>query len=64
MLNGIFLLLDSYVKGKSKLSLTRMKQKPSEKVIAISRNNMKFEYEFYNFIKERFHKLKRSLGIK
>jgi hypothetical protein len=24
---------------------------------------MKLEYEFYDFIKERFHKLKRSLDI-
>lgn len=59
----LFLLLDSYLTAKSTLSLTRMKQNPSKEVVAISKENMKLEYEFYNFIKERFHKLKRSLGI-
>jgi hypothetical protein len=29
----------------------------------MSKENMKLEYEFYDFIKERFHKLKRSLDI-
>ena len=58
-----FLLLDSYMKAKSTLSLTRLKQNPSKEVFAISKKNMKLEYEFYNFIKGRFHKLKRSLDI-
>jgi hypothetical protein len=58
-----FLLLDPHMPPKSVLSLTRKKQKPSEKVIAMSKENMKLEYEFYDFIKERFHKLKRSLDI-
>ncbi|CAB3990562.1 uronyl 2-sulfotransferase [Paramuricea clavata] len=54
---------DPYMPPKSVLSLTRKKQKPSEKIIAMSKENMKLEYEFYDFIKERFHKLKRSLDI-
>jgi hypothetical protein len=47
----------------TELTVTRNKQKPSEKVVAISKENMKLEYEFYDFIKERFYILKTSLGI-
>ncbi|XP_028415482.1 uronyl 2-sulfotransferase-like [Dendronephthya gigantea] len=54
---------DPNIPQKSVLSLTRKKQKPSEKVIAISRGNMKLEYDFYDFVKKRFHQLKHSLDI-
>ena len=64
--NELFLtvsILDPSVVPKSVLSLTRKKQKPSERVLAIAKEYMKLEYEFYDFIKERFHKLKKSLDI-
>lgn len=44
-------------------SQTRHKKKPSEKVIAMAKKLMHLEYEFYDFVKERFHALKKELGI-
>ncbi|XP_033099539.1 uronyl 2-sulfotransferase-like [Anneissia japonica] len=44
-------------------ALTKAKEKPSPKVTAILKDQMALEYRFYNFVKSRFHALKRKLGI-
>ncbi|XP_046847636.1 uronyl 2-sulfotransferase-like isoform X2 [Xenia sp. Carnegie-2017] len=59
----LFKTPDLDISEKSNLTLTRMKRKPSEETVSTMKGEMKLEYEFYNFIKERFHKQKRSLNI-
>lgn len=54
---------DTTLHRKAAISQTRNKQQPSENVIAIAKERMTLEYEFYDFIKERFHTLKKELAI-
>ena len=48
---------------KNASTLTKFKEKPSPDAQAIMRKSMKFEYEFYYFVKDRLDLQKQSYGI-
>ncbi|XP_041461758.1 uronyl 2-sulfotransferase-like, partial [Lytechinus variegatus] len=64
--------LDSFLRfeqiaqsNKSSVGVTKYKQKPSAKTALYVRNVlMKYEYQFYNWIKDRLHQQMTNLGIK
>jgi len=43
---------------------TANKKGPSPKVAAIVKKHLEIEYDFYNFVKDRFHRLKAELGLR
>ena len=43
---------------------TANKKGPSPKVEAIMKEHLELEYDFYNFVKDRFHRLKAELGLR
>ncbi|XP_011678002.2 uronyl 2-sulfotransferase [Strongylocentrotus purpuratus] len=47
----------------SAVSKTSFKKMPSARSVEIMKERMKLDYEFYDYVKERFHKLKRHLGV-
>ncbi|XP_041480715.1 uronyl 2-sulfotransferase-like [Lytechinus variegatus] len=47
----------------SSVSKTAFKKMPTTKTVEIMKDRMKLDYEFYDYVKERFHRLKRHLGM-
>ncbi|MBN3323335.1 UST sulfotransferase, partial [Atractosteus spatula] len=43
---------------------TVRKQTPSLEALQVLYHRMKYEYDFYNFIRDQFHLLKRKIGLK
>ena len=43
---------------------TANKKGPSPKVEAIMKEHLQLEYDFYNFVKDRFQRLKAELGLR
>ncbi|XP_071480352.1 uronyl 2-sulfotransferase-like [Diadema antillarum] len=57
---------EQYFKNKGEFasnSKTAFKKEPSSKAAEIMRERLKYDYEFYYYVRERFHKLKKHLGI-
>lgn len=46
------------------LTVTVKKTVPSPEAIQILYQRMRYEYEFYYYVKEQFHLLKRKFGLK
>lgn len=40
------------------------KQKPSQEALKVLFQRMRYEYDFYNYVKDQFHLLKRKFGLK
>lgn len=40
------------------------KKGPSPEVETIMKKHLELEYDFYNFVKDRFHRLKAELGLR
>ena len=61
LLNGLFCCLFSE-NGKGKVNKnTFRKIQPSEKTKDIMKEKLTMEYEFYNFVKDRFHALTKFI---
>lgn len=64
--NKIFLKVSFFSLGKAlqtkiKTSKTMNKKGPSLQVEKIMKKRLKLEYDFYNFVKDRFHRLKAEM---
>nr|XP_014339261.1 PREDICTED: uronyl 2-sulfotransferase-like [Latimeria chalumnae] len=46
------------------MTVTVKKQTPSPEAIQVLYQRMKYEYDFYYFVREKFHMLKRNFGLK
>lgn len=46
------------------MTVTVKKTVPSPEAVQILYQRMRYEYEFYHYVKEQFHLLKRKLGLK
>lgn len=57
------LIKGTIVHPKAVRSQTKNKKEPSKEVAAITKKRMYLEYEFYEFVKQRFHALKRELDL-
>ncbi|XP_051868987.1 uronyl 2-sulfotransferase a isoform X1 [Pristis pectinata] len=45
-------------------TITVKKQKPSPEALKVLFQRMRYEYDFYNYVKNQFHLLKRKFGLK
>lgn len=63
MIPEVFLGIDSFYRSDFAEMKTRQKLPPSEKVRNILRQNMKNDYDFYEFVKSEFSLLKQKLGL-
>lgn len=46
------------------MTVTVRKTVPSPEAVQILYQRMRYEYEFYHYVKEQFHLLKRKFGLK
>lgn len=46
------------------MTVTVKKTVPSPEAVQILYQRMRYEYEFYHYVKEQFHLLKRKFGLK
>ena len=46
------------------MTVTVKKTAPSPEAVQILYQRMRYEYEFYHYVKEQFHLLKRKFGLK
>lgn len=46
------------------MTVTVRKTVPSPEAVQILYQRMRYEYEFYHYVREQFHLLKRKLGLK
>ncbi|CAH1772754.1 unnamed protein product [Owenia fusiformis] len=71
-LQALELMLPSYFKGMGKIDTNATKKhkipsskkiRPSEKIIQLIKIRLGYNYEIYNFVKQKFHITLKSLGI-
>ena len=46
------------------MTVTVKKTVPSAEAVQVLYQRMRYEYEFYHYVKEQFHLLKRKFGLK
>ena len=51
------------LKAKMAQTETKRKKEPPPNVVRIVRRYLQLEYQFYDFVKERFHALRAELGV-
>ena len=58
-----FFFVDDELQKGMTTTKTVNKKGPSPKVEAIMKKHLELEYDFYYFVKDRFHRLKAELGL-
>ena len=61
--NVFYFVVDSWKDEKIATTQTLNKKAPSQRVREIFRNQLKLEYEFYDFVRIHFSLMKRMVGV-
>ena len=56
--------VDDTLQNKMTKTKTANKKGPSAEVEKIMKKHLELEYDFYNFVKDRFHRLKNELRLR